>query len=316
VNKSEFESPRNLQMVGTIEAAPVSFPFRFVVAGDSGAWPDPTAEAIFSRLIDQIGDLQPQPLFFANLGDFAGPGTLDRHASYLRTVEKLPIPDICVVGNHDLDSPSGLESFARVHGPMNFDFAYGHTRFVVLHAEPGIPGQVDVPGMDSSEGTQGPREEDLTFLENSLRAAREPHRVVLMHMPPHLDGHFAPHEAWGFKRRESEFLEILRTHRVKLVCCAHGLAFDTHVHRGIRFVMSGGGGTGLCSHFRGVCTDKDRARARPEDRGALFHAVEFTISETGSISGRVIQAFEPAHTPPRIRFTDDLGPSGQRSYRD
>jgi hypothetical protein len=29
-----------------IEGAPVRYPFRFVVAGDSGAWPDPTADAI------------------------------------------------------------------------------------------------------------------------------------------------------------------------------------------------------------------------------------------------------------------------------
>ena len=74
-----------------------------------------------------------------------------------------------------------------------------------------------------------------------------------MHMPPHLDGRYAPHEEWGFKQREEEFLEILHRHGVALVCCAHGLAFDTCVHEGVRYVMSGGGGTGLCSHLRGVC---------------------------------------------------------------
>lgn len=58
-------------------------------------------------------------------------------------------------------------------------------------------------------------------------------------MPPFLDGHFAPHAVWGFKRREREFFDVLQEHHVKLVCCAHGLAFDTHAHEGIRFVMSG-----------------------------------------------------------------------------
>jgi hypothetical protein len=38
-----------------------------------------------------------------------------------------------------------------------------------------------------------------------------------------------------------------------------------------------------------VCTQGD---GRPEDRGALFHAVEITISAAGSMSGRVLQAFE------------------------
>jgi hypothetical protein len=110
-----------------------------------------------------------------------------------------------------------------------------------------------------------------------------------MHMPPHLNGHYAPHEEWGFRRREFDFLALLNRHRVKLVCCAHGLAFDQTVHDDIRFVMSGGGGSGLCSHFRGVCTEGD---GRPEDRGALFHAVELSIAESGAIGGRVLQAFD------------------------
>jgi hypothetical protein len=279
---------RNLRMAERIERTPVAYPFRFVVAGDSGAWPDPTAEAIFARLVAQTGALDPPALFFANLGDFAGPGTIERHEHYLGVVERLSVPDVCIVGNHDLDDASGPEAWARVHGPMNFDFAYGQTRFVAIHAEPGIPGVVEVPGADTPEGTEGPREDDLAFLEQRLSAAAEPHRVVLMHMPPYLDGHLAPHPEWGFKRRESEFLEILRAHDVALVCCAHGLAFDDHVHDGVRFIMSGGGGTGLCSHFRGVCTE---GFGHPEDRGALFHAVEITISESGAVSRRVLQAF-------------------------
>lgn len=52
--------------------------------------------------------------------------------------------------------------------------------------------------------------------------------------------------------------------------------------------MSGGGGSGLCSHFRGVCTE---GPGHPEDRGSLYHAVEISISEAGEISGRVLQAF-------------------------
>lgn len=283
-------------MAERIERAPVGYPVRFVVAGDSGAWPDPTAEGIFAELVSQIGALDPPPVFFANLGDFAGPGTVARHEHYLGLVEPLSIPNICVVGNHDLDDESGSETFARIHGPVNFDFAYGHTRFVAIHAQPGIAGVVEVPGAGTPEGTEGPRDEDLAFLEGSLEAADEPHRVVLMHMPPHLDGHFAPHADWGFKRREREFVALLRAHDVKLVCCAHGLAFDEHVRDGIRFVMSGGGGSGLCSHFRGICTG---GSGHPEDRGSLYHAVEITISEAGAISGRVIQAFDRAEATAR-----------------
>jgi hypothetical protein len=290
-------APHNLVMVEHIEATPVAYPFSFVVAGDSGAWPDPTADAIYAALVRQVGELDPPPLFFANLGDFAGPGTTERHEHYLGLVEPLAVPNLCIVGNHDLDHAAGWETFERVHGPMNFSFAYGHTRFVGLHGEPGVVGEVAVPGPGTEEGAQGPREEDLAFLDATLAAAQEPHRVVLLHTPPYLDGHYAPHADWGFKQREAEFLELLRRHGVTLVCCAHGLAFDTYVHEDIRFVMSGGGGSGLCSHYRGICTEGD---GRPEDRGALYHAVELTISESGAVSGRVLQAFD---RPGRARFS-------------
>jgi hypothetical protein len=182
-----------------------------------------------------------------------------------------------------------------VHGPTNFTFAAGHTRFAAVHAQATEPGVTEI---HPEHGTDGPRDDDLAFLDDALGRAGEPNRVVLMHMPPFLDGHYAPHADWGFTRREREFLDLLRDHRVALVCCAHGLAFDTTVRDGVRFVMSGGGGTGLCSHYRGVCTEGD---GRPEDRGALFHFVELVVSEAGAVSGRVHQAFAPPGAP-RITF--------------
>ena len=289
---------RNMLMAERVEQPTVRYPIRFVLAADSRAWPDPTADGIFTQLVRQVARIDPAPAFFANLGDFAGPGTIERHEHYLRLVERLPIPHVCIVGNHDLDDASGPESWAHVHGPTNFAFGCGHTRFVAIHAEPGVAGEVDVPGQGTREGTEGPRDDDLAFLERTLADAAEPNRVVLMHQPPHLGGHYGPHPDWGFEQREDDFMAILRAHGARLVCCAHGLAFDHHVYDGIHFVMSGGGGAGLCSHWRGVCAEGE---GRPEDRGALFHAVEISISEAGSISGRVIQAFDGSDSA-RIRF--------------
>ena len=71
-------------------------------------------------------------------------------------------------------------------------------------------------------------------------------------------------------------------------------------------MTSGGGGTALCSHFRGVCTPGD---GRPEDRGALFHAVAITVAERSAISGRVLQAFDPVDGRARLRFGDEPGPA-------
>jgi hypothetical protein len=276
---------RNARMAERIAATPVRYPFSFVFAGDSGAWPDPTAEAIFAQLVRQTAALDPLPLFFANLGDFAGPGTRERHEQYLAVVDELPLPSVCAIGNHDLDDPSGPEAWAAIHGPRNFDFAYGHTRFVVLDAAPGWVGELAVEG---PEGVAGPDEEALAFLDRALSGAQEPHRIVLMHAPPRFGGRLAPHPEWGFNVREAEFLALVRRHRVGLVGCAHALLFDHHVHEGTHFVTSGGGGTGLCSHVHGICAEGD---GRPEDRGALFHAVQICVGQDGGISGRVLQAF-------------------------
>jgi hypothetical protein len=277
-------------MAARIESAPVRYPFSFVVAGDSGAWPDPTAEAIYAQLLRQTAELE--PVFFANLGDFAGPGTRERHEAYLRVVSELPVPNLCVIGNHDLDDPSGPEAWAEIHGPRNFDFAYGHTRFIALDAAPGEVGEVDI---DISGGYAGPDETALAYLADRLAAAEEPHKIVLMHCPPAFDGRFEPHPEWGFTTGEREFLDLMHEHEVAIVCCAHALLFDHHVQDGTHYLVTGGGGTGLCSHFRGICTAGD---GRPEDRGALFHAVEVTVAEDGAISGRVHQAFGG----PRITF--------------
>ena len=157
---------RNLRMAARIASAPVRYPFTFVVAGDSGAWPDPTADAILSQLLRQTARLDPPPAFFANLGDFAGPGTADRHEHYLRLVDDLPVPDVCVIGNHDLDDRGGAETWARIHGPRNFRFAYGSTCFVALDAAPGDVGEIDI---DARSGVTGPDDEALAFLATSWR---------------------------------------------------------------------------------------------------------------------------------------------------
>jgi hypothetical protein len=280
------DGARNLEMAERIGAAAVPYPFSFVIAGDSGAWPDPTADAIFAQLLRQIAELR--PVFFAHLGDFAGPGTPERHRHYLELVSGLRVPNVCLIGNHDLEDPRAGDAWSAVHGPRNFQFACGHTRFVAID---GASGQAGPLGDTTPPDTAGPGPDALRYLDEALAEAPEPQRVVLLHAPPHLDGHYAPQPECGFKQGEAEFLGIIRRHGVKLVCCAHGLGYDHHVRDGIRFVMSGGGGSALYLSYRGAGTD----------RGSLFHAVHITLQAGGGVSGRVLQAFAaPGSDPPFV----------------
>jgi hypothetical protein len=82
---------------------------------------------------------------------------------------------------------------------------------------------------------------------------------------------------------------------VRLVCCAHGLGFDHHVRNGTRFVMSGGGGAALYLSYRNA----------GGDRGALFHAVEITVTEAGAVRGSVFQAFAPPGSVAPFSFSDE-----------
>lgn len=283
----DLPTDRNAAMIARIGAAPVRYPFRFVVLGDSGAAPNPAGDLIFGAMLDQMAGLDPPPLFLVNLGDFAGPGTEERHAHYLGLVERLPVPNICLLGNHDRDDPIGWEVFERVHGARNFQFAHGHTRFIAITSHSG------------NRGTSGPGDDDLAFLERCLSADDHAHQIVLMHMPPHFDGHYAPHPEWGFAANEREFLAIVRAHRVRLVCCAHVIAYDYHVHDGIPYVVSGGGGWGLCSHY-GTCRRLTGGEAPA--RGSFYHFVEIAVHESGAIAGRVIRAAEGSHGDPAYRF--------------
>jgi calcineurin-like phosphoesterase family protein len=203
--------PRNARMAECIGAAPVRSPFSFVIAGDSGAWPDPTADAIFVQLLRQIADLRPAPVFFAHLGDFAGPGTVARHEHYLELASRLEIPNVCLIGNHDLEDPVAAAAWRAVHGPRNFHFAYGTTRFVAID---GASGQAGDLGDTTPPDTAGPSVEALAYLDETLAATAELNRVVLLHAPPHLGGHYAPQPECGFRQGEPEFLDIVRRHGV------------------------------------------------------------------------------------------------------
>src|SRR3954463_15406400 len=159
----------NRRTAERIGAAPVRYPFSFVIAGDSGAWPDPTADAIFSELLRQVAEAR--PVFFANLGDFAGPGTVERHERYLELVCGLGVPNVCLIGNHDLEDPRGGEAWTAVHGPRNFQFGHGSTRFVAID---GASGQAGPLGDTTPPDTAGPGAAPPRVLDAALAPAPPP----------------------------------------------------------------------------------------------------------------------------------------------
>lgn len=278
---------RNPNMIAQIEGAPVAYPFTFTLLGDTAAGPTPVGDLIFAQMLRQMAQLTPTPRFMVNLGDFAGPGLLPRHEHYLQMVEGVPFPNLCLSGNHDCDDPTGFDVFQQVHGAHNFTFSYGNVGFVCINGH----GGKHIPG---------PQANDIAFLEKALAAAPHPTKIVMLHMPPNFNDRYAPHPDWGFKQFEVEFLRIVKAYGVKLVCSAHVIAFDQHIHDGVQYVVSGGGGWGLCTHY-GHCVGAWDL-GHPPHTGAFYHFVEITVGADGTISGLVYMACEGTTPDHRYGF--------------
>lgn len=273
-------SNRNVNVIKQIESAEVKYPYTFVFGGDCGATANPTGDGIFSQILTQMEQLEPKPKFFVNIGDFSGPGTLERHKSYLNLISKSTIPILHVIGNHDVDDNQGWKNFHDIYGPENFSFAFGNTLFVAIN---------------SQMSTGGPRTEDLIFLEKAFKRTPYPVRILLMHMPPNLNKHYTPVPEWGFTKNEKEFLNIVKANKIKMICCAHVIAYDYYVYDNIPYVVSGGLGWGLHDGFGYLW-------GTPPHRGAFYHFVAVTVSKDGEISGRIIRAFDSVNSYTPFEF--------------
>ena len=251
--------------------------------GRQRAWPDPTADAIYAQLLRQAAAPADAPCSSSTSATSPVRGRPRAMRTTCASSLGLPFPDVCLLGNHDLDDPGGRAALAAAHGPTEFTFAHGHTRFVALDAAPA----------ETPAGTMGPGEASLAFLAGTLAAAEEPHRVVLMHAPPRFAGGFDPHPEWGFSVREEEFLGLVERHGVRLVCCAHALLFDHHVAAGRT------SSSRAAAAARSARTCAGRARpARARRRRAEPCSMRWRSPERGGrVSGRVLQAFDPVPGP-------------------
>jgi len=284
---------RNKSSIEKIQSVTVEYPFSFVMLGDIRSAEDTR----FKRLLNQINDLKPRPLFIANLGDFAAPdsgpetgqaygrnsGTTE-YAPYLKLVDDSDIPIVSVVGNHDIED--GFDKYNSYFGEENFSFEYGNTDFIAIHSAHGNP----------SGGIFGPRDQDLICLDNQLQNATRQNKIVFMHIPPYLENEFSwkPGMA-GFKRQESRFRGMVERHDVKMVASAHNQCFNRCARNGVEYVVSGAGGWEV-PYWQGNTNE-------PPRRGLFFHFVLVTVNESGEINGDVVKIGEGTNPDPKYQFT-------------
>lgn len=244
-------------------AAPAADRFAFGVIGDAepGRFP---WERVFSpglHVFDgQMAALQAaSPDFILQLGDFVSKGVPEnyaKHVAWLDAESKVPL--LRCVGNHDRSRPNGdadKNLYDAVFGPRDYFFDRGGWRFIAL---------------DSSDRKVAPAQ--LAWLKAALAVPGR--KVIFTHVPPAYLKKLKPLAEVGALETDSkefdeyqrndqksggfhdfftnyfddgaaEFENLISSSGVAAVYMGHIHAFWAADHRGVRYVISGGGGSPL-----------------------------------------------------------------------
>lgn len=246
-----------------LSAARESERFTFGVIGDAepGRFP---WERVFSPgphvFADQMKTLQASaPDFILQLGDFVSEGVPENYRAHVAWLDAdSTVPLLRCLGNHDRSRPNGdadKNLYDAVFGPRDYFFDRGGWRFIAL---------------DSSDRKLTPAQ--IAWLKDAL--ASPARKVIFTHVPPKYLKPLKPLTQVGalvaegdpeFQRfsaqsgevhdfftnyfvdgaDEFESLASAPESRVAAVYMGHIHAFWAADHRGVRYVISGGGGSPL-----------------------------------------------------------------------
>ena len=159
---------------------------KFVTMGDSQRWYDETLD--FVGEINKRDDID----FVIHGGDMSDFGVTDEFLWQRDIMNKLHVPYVALIGNHDCLG-TGEETYRAVFGDPNFSFIAGRVKFVCLNTN----------AMEFDYSRPIP---DFTFLEKELTDRKDEFdkTVVSMHVRPYAD-QFNNNVARVFHRYVTEF---------------------------------------------------------------------------------------------------------------
>lgn len=212
--------------------------FHFAVLGDAEPGRFWFSRALFNVpgvFERQVKAIQDHPIDFSvQLGDMVSRGLAENYRRLHDELSRLNPgkPYLTVIGNHDRHSPnlpSRSDFYRACFGKTNYAFDHGGVRFVAL---------------DSSRRAVSGRQ--LRWMDMALRTTRK--KIVFTHIPPGVLSwtHFAGAKGvGGFRRGGKEFTEIAARHGVERVYMGHIHGFGVQDYHGVRYVLTGGGGSPL-----------------------------------------------------------------------
>lgn len=212
--------------------------FAFAVLGDAEPGRFWFSRALFNVpgvFEKQIQAIQDHPIDFSvQLGDMVSRGNASHYRLFFENLARLrpEKPYLTVIGNHDRHTPnlrSDAHFYRACFGKTNYGFDHAGVRFIIL---------------DSSN--RGLTSHQLRWLDLALRTDQR--KVIFTHIPPAALSwtHFAGARGiGGFRQGAEEFVDLVSRRRVERVYMGHIHGFGVQDYRGVRYVLSGGGGSPL-----------------------------------------------------------------------
>jgi 3',5'-cyclic-AMP phosphodiesterase len=162
----------NLKQIALLQQKTPGTTIKIAVSGDTQR--SYQESELFVASINSRNDID---FVFLN-GDISDFGLLLEFDGIYKIYNKLNVPFISVIGNHDLVA-NGRDIYKRMFGPLNFTFNYGGVKFV-CH---------DTNGREYNFNGQVP---DLNWLRTNLKLDAGTNNIVaIAHVPP-IDADFDP----------------------------------------------------------------------------------------------------------------------------
>lgn len=162
------EDERNLTAKNRAKLAALSPPtsrFRFAVVSDSHQYVDELSE-----IVEQV-NARTELAFLVHLGDMTDMGLREEYRAVLGALERLKIPFLTVIGNHDAIS-NGKRVYRRMFGPYDYAFDFGFARLLAFNSNVLEFGDVPDRAWLELASRRGP--ELTTLIGLSHQPSREP----------------------------------------------------------------------------------------------------------------------------------------------
>ncbi|HXS99621.1 MAG TPA: metallophosphoesterase [Elusimicrobiota bacterium] len=219
---------------------PTGESYRFAVIGDAEPGRFWFWRALFNRDRDAFwSKLLPSADrsgsdFIMQLGDMVSRGIVRNFRDFFIRLRSFAprTPYLTVIGNHDRHSPHGVSNsrvYRKLFGKTDYAFERGGRQFVVV---------------DNSSGRILPSQ--LAWLRSILSADKR--AIVFTHMPPAPLGEwtdFGTKGSGGFREGSAEFMRLMSERKVERVYMGHVHGFGVLERGGVRYVLTGGGGSPL-----------------------------------------------------------------------